>query len=103
MKDNDGLFSFRLAWVILIAAVATLALGAWGWLALGRPLDDALYRAIALFDINNDAYATGDEGMADWRFRIGRWIGAGVVFSSLLALAALLREHLATEIGRAHV
>jgi hypothetical protein len=100
VKDNDGLFSFRLAWVILIAAVATLALGAWGWLALGRPLDDALYRAIALFDINNDAYATGDEGMADWRFRIGRWIGAGVVFSSLLALAALLREHLATALAR---
>ncbi len=100
MKDSDGLFSFRLAWVILIAALATLALGAWGWLALGKPVDDALYRAIALFDINNDAYAVGDEGMADWRFRLGRWIGAGVVFSSLLALAALLREHLATALAR---
>jgi hypothetical protein len=99
VKDSDGLFSFRLAWVILVAALATIALGAWGWLAAGKPADDALYRAVALFDINNDAYANG-EGLADWRFRIGRWLGAGVVFSSLLALAALLREHLATALAR---
>src|SRR6185312_9188685 len=62
-------------------------------------VDDALYRALALFDINNDAYAHG-EAIHDWRFRIGRWTGAFVVFSSLVALAALLREHLATWLAR---
>jgi len=99
LKDGEGSFSVRLAWVILIAGLATIGLGLWGWLAAGKPPDDALYRAVALFDINNDAYAHG-EGLADWRFRVGRWTGAAVVFSSLLAIAALLREHLATALAR---
>ena len=99
MKDSDGFLPFRLAWLIPAAALVTLALGCWGWLSVHRPVDDALYRALALFDINNDAYAHG-EAIHDWRFRIGRWTGAFVVFSSLVALAALLREHLATWLAR---
>ncbi|HEY1426412.1 MAG TPA: RyR domain-containing protein [Caulobacteraceae bacterium] len=96
---KDGFFPFRLAWLIPVAALVTIGLGLWGWLAVGKPADEALYRAIALFDINNSAYADGP-GIADWRFRVGRWTGAFVVFSSLVALAALLREHIATALAR---
>lgn len=99
MNDREGFFPFRLAWLIPVAALATIGLGLWGWLADHRPFDDALYRAIALFDINNDAYAHG-EGLNDLRFRIGRWTGAFVVFSSLLAIAALLRVHVASGLAR---
>ncbi|HEX3406256.1 MAG TPA: hypothetical protein VHS81_03375, partial [Caulobacteraceae bacterium] len=100
MKDSEGFFPLRLAWLIPVAAFVTIGLGVWGWLAAHKPIDDALYRAIALFDINNEAYADNDAGLADWRFRVARWIGAGVVFSGLLALAALLREHLANWLAR---
>jgi len=99
MKDGEGLITFRLAWLIPAAAVATVALGVWGWRAHGVGVADALYRALALFDINNDAYTQG-VGLSDMRFRIGRWTGAGVVFSSILAIGALLREHLATALAR---
>jgi hypothetical protein len=98
MKDGEGLITFRLAWLIPLAAAITLGIGLWGWLDRGLALDEALYRALALFDINNDAYQ--GVGFSDLRFRIGRWTGAGVVFSSLLALAALLRQHLATALAR---
>jgi len=100
MKDGEGLITFRLAWLIPLAAVATITLGVWGWLDHGAAVDDALYRALALFDINNDAYTHGVGIPTDLRFRIGRWTGAGVVFSSLLALAALLHENLATALAR---
>ncbi len=76
-----------------------MAIGVWGWRAHGFDLADALYRSLALFEINNDAYGSGF-GLSDWRFRIGRWTGAGAVFSGLLAVAALLREHLATAMAR---
>jgi hypothetical protein len=99
MKDGDGLITLRLAWLIPLAAVATIALGVWGWLDHGVGADDALYRALALFDINNDAYTHG-VGITDPRFRIGRWTGAGVVFSSILALGALLQQNLATALAR---
>ena len=99
MKETGGFFPFRLAWLIPAAAVATLVLGLWGWSGHHLPFDEALYRAVALFEIDGNAYSH-DEALADWRFRIGRWTGAGVVFSSLLALAALLHEHLATALAR---
>ncbi len=100
MKDSGGFFPFRLAWLIPVAAVVTLGLGLWGWLEQRVAWDEALYRAVALFDINNEAYADKNAGDSFWQFRIGRWIGAGVVFSGVLALAALLREHIATAIAR---
>jgi len=99
MKHGEGLITFRLAWLIPLAAAITVGLGVWGWLAHGAAPDDALYRALALFDINNDAYQQG-AGATDLRFRIGRWTGAGVVFSSLVALGALLHENLATALAR---
>ena len=99
MKEGDGLFPLRIAWVIPVAALATIALGVWGWLANGAHFADALYRSLALFEINNDAYSQG-VGLTDVRFRIGRWTGAGVVFSSIVALGALLHEHLATALAR---
>jgi hypothetical protein len=99
MKDGEGLITLRLAWLIPLAGVVTIALGVWGWLSYGVAVDDALYRALALFDINNAAYDHG-VGLTDPRFRIGRWTGAGVVFSSLVALAALLHQNLATALAR---
>src|SRR5215469_4941695 len=96
MKEGGGIFPFRLAWLIPVFAVLTLGLALWGWLrpVHGPPLpfDEAIYRAIALFDIDGNSYSHG-EAMDDWRFRIGRWTGAGVVFSGLFAIAALLHEH----------
>ena len=100
MKEGGGFFPFRLAWLIPVAAVLTIGLGVWGWLQHGYAWDEALYRAVALFDINNEAYADGQWGVRDWQFRVGRWIGVGVVFSGVLALAALLHEHIATAIAR---
>jgi voltage-gated potassium channel Kch len=99
MKETGGLFPFRLAWIIPVAAVVTLGLGIWAWTDQHLPFDEALYRSVALFDIDGNAYSHG-EAMQDWRFRVGRWTGAGVVLSSLLALAALLHEHLATGLAR---
>jgi voltage-gated potassium channel Kch len=99
MKESGGLFPFRVAWIIPVAAIATIALGLWAWLSHRLPFDEALYRAVELFEIDGNAYSH-NEALDDWRFRIGRWTGAGVVFSSLLALAALLHEHLATALAR---
>lgn len=99
MNDLGGLFPFRLAWLIPVFGLMTLGLGVWAWTDQHQPFDEALYRSVALFDIDGNAYSHG-EAMQDWRFRVGRWTGAGVVFSSLLALAALLHEHLATGLAR---
>jgi hypothetical protein len=82
-----------------VAAIATVSLGLWGWLANGDKIADAAYKSLALFEINNDAYTSGI-GLDDWRFRLGRWTGAGTVFSSLIAVAALLRQHLASAMAR---
>jgi hypothetical protein len=98
-NQHEGVFPIRLAWVIPAAAAFTIGLGLWGWLSYGAHWDDALYKALALFEINNDAY-TGGVGLMDWRFRLGRWTGAGAVFSGILALAALLREHLSGALAR---
>lgn len=99
MGADGGRFPLRWAWLIPAAGVLTLVLGLWGWLDHRYEFDDALYRTLALFEIDNDAYTQG-VGLADWRFRIGRWTGAATVFSSLLAVAALLREHLAAALAR---
>jgi hypothetical protein len=99
MKDSEGIFPFRLAWLIPVGAVLTLTLGVWFWLNHRAPIDEALYKAISLFEIDSNAY-THDEALHDWRIRIGRWTGAGVVISSLLAVAALLHEHITTAIAR---
>jgi hypothetical protein len=99
MKDSEGLFPFRLAWMIPVGAAVTLTLGIWYWLSHRAPIDEALYRGISLFEIDSNAY-THDEALHDWRIRIGRWTGAGVVISSLLAVAALLHEHITTAIAR---
>ena len=99
MNENGGLFSFRLAWLIPAAAVLTLGLGLWGWSGHHIPFDEALYRSVALFDIDSNSYSNG-QPLQDWRFRVGRWTGAGVIFSSLLALAALLHEHVASALAR---
>ena len=62
-----------------------LVLGTWGLDCSTRlPLDESLYRALALFEINNESYAHG-EGLADWHFRLGRWTRAMAVITSLLA------------------
>jgi len=98
-RDGGGLFPFRVAWIIPVAAALTLGLGLWAWLSRHVPLDEALYRSVGLFEIDGNAYSHG-EPLTDWRFRLGRWTGAGVVFSSLLALAALLHEQLATALAR---
>ena len=97
MKESGGLF--RLAWIIPVMAVFTLTIAMWAWLDRHQPWDEALYRSVAIFDIDGNAYPP-EVALSDWRFRVGRWTGAGVVFSSLLALAALLHEHLATALAR---
>jgi hypothetical protein len=89
----------RLAWAIPVVAVFTIALGTWAWLDHRLPFDEAIYRSIGLFEIDGNTYSHG-EFLEDWRFRLGRWTGAGVVFSGLLALGALLHEHLATALAR---
>jgi hypothetical protein len=99
MNESGGLFTFRLAWLIPATAILTLGLGLWGWAGHHLPFDEALYRSVALFDIDSNSYSNG-EPLHDWRFRIGRWTGAGVIFSSLLALAALLHEHVASALAR---
>ena len=84
---------------VFLGVAATLVLGTWGWLDHHYPFDESLYRALALFEINNDSYAHG-EGLADWHFRLGRWTGAMAVITSLLAAAALLHEHLASALAQ---
>lgn len=103
MNKGGGLFPFRLIWIIPAFALLTLGLGIWAWRdqphTPALPLDEAFYRSIALFEIDGNSYSHG-EAMQDWRFRIGRWTGAGVVFSGILALAALLHENLAAAFAR---
>jgi len=80
------------AWTIPIFAVATIVLGAWGWVSYGRRLDEALYRSIALFSIANQVYRDAP-GATDWRFLVGRWTGLLAEFgAALLAVGALLHQ-----------
>ena len=100
MKDSGGLFPFRLAWLIPVAArghPGARASGA-GWPARSR----STMRSTARWRCSTSTTTPTRTARrcTDWRFRVGRWTGAGVVFSSLLALAALLHEHLATALAR---
>jgi hypothetical protein len=80
------------AWTIPVFAVATVVLGAWGWLSYGRRWDEALYRSIALFSIANQVYRDAP-GNSDWRFLVGRWTGLLAEFgAALLAVGALLHQ-----------
>ena len=99
MEHRKGGSPIRLAWAIPVVAVFTLVLGTWAWIDHRLPFDEAIYRSIGLFEIDGNTYSHG-EFLEDWRFRLGRWTGAGVVFSGLLALGALLHEHLATALAR---
>src|SRR5579872_1947968 len=99
MKKRGGFFSLRMAWAIPVVALLTLVIGTWAWMERRVPFDEALYRAVDLFSIDGNTYSH-EEWAQDWRFRIGRWTGAGVVFSGLLALGALLHQHIAAAIAR---
>ncbi|MGZ3274702.1 MAG: RyR domain-containing protein [Caulobacteraceae bacterium] len=91
-KDVWRLTAVGPAWMVPVFAVATIALGAWGWLSYGRRLDEALYRSIALFSIANQVYRDAP-GNSDWRFLIGRWTGLMAEFgAALLAVGALLHQ-----------
>lgn len=79
-------------WTLPACALVTVVLGLWGWLDYGYRFDNALYRSVALFAINNEIYR-GAPGATDLRFLIGRWTGLLSLFgAALFALAALLRE-----------
>ena len=99
-RRRNGSIAIRAVWAIPILAFVTLGLGAWGWLSYGIEPADALYRAVGLLDNNNDTYGSG-AGLHDWRFRVGRWTGAMVVFSTaLLALGTLLQQRVSTTLAR---
>lgn len=88
------------AWTIPGFAVLTIGLGLAGWLAHGYRFDEALYRAIALFEVNNDAYH-GPVGSTDWRFLIGRWTGLITVFgAAVVTLGALLQARVMLALAR---
>ena len=100
MSDRRRLASLVAAWAVPAFAVLTLVLGAAGWLAHGQRFDEALYRAVALFDNNNDTY-DGPPGSTDWRFLVGRWTGIIAVFGAAgLAIGALLHERLVLALVR---
>ncbi|MEW5683434.1 MAG: RyR domain-containing protein [Pseudomonadota bacterium] len=93
MTRTRRLASAVTPWVLPCCAIATITLGFWGWLDHGHRIDDALYRAIALFAVNNEAYRF-PPGSTDLRFLVGRWTGLLSVFgAALFALAALLQRH----------
>lgn len=80
------------AWAIPGFAIITVALGLSGWLHHGHRLDNALYRAIALFSIASDVYRSAP-GTTDWHFLVGRWTGLLSVFgAALFTVGALLHE-----------
>jgi hypothetical protein len=86
------LISAAAPWTLPICALITVILGLWGWLDHGYRFDNALYRAVALFAVNNEIYRD-PPGLTDPRFMIGRWTGLLSVFgAALFALAALLRQ-----------
>ena len=100
MSRRRGLSSINLAWAIPVLAVATLTLGAWGWLERGIRPDEALYRAMILFDNGNDLYRE-PPGSTAWQFMIGRWTGAISLFGAgVLALGALAHERFVLALAR---
>ncbi|MBU1378878.1 MAG: hypothetical protein KKE02_05245 [Alphaproteobacteria bacterium] len=100
MRRARRLASAAAPWTLPAFAVTTVLLGLWGWLDYGYRFDNALYRAVALFSINNEIYRQAP-GSADLRFLIGRWTGLLSVFgAALFALAALLREQAVVALAR---
>ena len=100
MSRRRGLSTISLAWIIPMLAVVTVALGAWGWLGRGVRLDEALYRAMILFDNGNDLYRT-PPGLTDWHFLIGRWTGLISLFGAgVLAIGALAHERFVLALAR---
>lgn len=88
-------------WALPACGLITVALGLWGWLDYGYRFDNALYRAVALFSLNNQIYRDGP-GINDLRFLIGRWTGVMAVFgAALFALAALLRDRAVVALAQA--
>lgn len=80
-------------WSIPVCALLTVSLGLAGWLDYGYRFDDALYRALALFGIYNDAYKEAP-GSTDWHFLVARWTGLiAISGAAFFALGALIDEH----------
>lgn len=87
-------------WAIPAFGLITVALGLHGWLVNGVSFDEALYRAIALFSPNNEAYRD-PPGSTDWHFLVARWTGVITIFGAgIAALGAILDEH--AVLGIAH-
>ncbi len=100
MKKPRASIAIRAVWLLPALALVTLLLGTWGWLDHKDGFQDALYKAVGLFDNNNDTYGEGF-GLNDWRFRVARWTGSIVVFSTaLLALGTLLQQRVSTTLAR---
>jgi hypothetical protein len=98
--NRRRLTSVLAAWAIPACAVATIGLGLSGWLAHGFRVDEALYRATALFGVAHDYYRT-PPGITDWRFRIGRWTGLVTVFgAALLTVGAVLHERVVVALAQ---
>jgi hypothetical protein len=93
-------FSIRAVWAIPFLAVVSLILGTWGWMRHGLDFDSALYQAIGLFNNADDNYTQG-VALTDWRFRVARWTGFIVLFSTvLLAIGTLLQQRVSTTLAR---
>lgn len=92
MSRARQLASAAAPWTLPACALLTVVLGLWGWMDYGYRFDHALYRAVALFAINNEIYRD-PPGLTDMRFMIGRWTGLLALFgAALFALAALLHQ-----------
>ena len=100
MSKRRGLAALSVAWAIPAFALITVGLGLAGWLSHGVRFDDALYRAMALFDIANAAYDK-PPGSTDWHFLVGRWFGLVTVFgAAVFAIGALLQERAVLALAR---
>src|SRR5580692_9129580 len=92
--------TIRAVWAIPILAAITVTLGTWGWMSHGLDFDSGLYQAIGLFNNANDNYIQAP-ALGDWRFRIARWTGVVVLFSTvLLAIGTLLQQRVSTTLAR---
>ncbi|HEY3798536.1 MAG TPA: RyR domain-containing protein [Caulobacteraceae bacterium] len=100
MSQPSRPFRISAVWVLPVLAVVTVVLGVWGWMAHHYDFDRALYEAGGLFNNADDHYTEGI-ALNDWRFRVARWTGVVVLFSTvLLALATLLQRRIATAMAR---
>ncbi len=80
------------AWAIPVLAVATVALGVWGWEDRGYRFADALFRTTGLFDTANGFYEAKPPGAVDWRFGVAVWTGFATLSATFfLTIFALLQ------------